>query len=844
MKKLLLFLVLALVSSCSQQPQYSIYLSPDAGMLERLAAKEIRRYVYLCSDTWLPIQQLSDAIALGRGIMLLTPSSKVPNHIQTTFANVLSDTLADQQYRIVTVKQDPLHFVLIRGGDSLGALYGAYRYIETLGVRFYLHGDIVPEEKTDFKIADLDIYGSPQFNLRGVQPFHDFPEGPDWWSLDDYKAVVTQLAKMRMNFLGFHTYPSVPFAGSSKPEPMVWHGTADQVNDDGTVTSAYPVLHFYTGDSTWGYHPTSTQKFKFGAAQLFEVDDYGPEYMRNRTLWPHTPEENIDIFNQFGAWQKDVFHYARRIGVKTCIGTETPLHIPESLQQHLRQQGVNPATERATRMVYEGTFERINRLFPLDYYWFWTPEYWTWQEVPDRDVERTQSDLLAAYQAAENVGASYTLATCGWVLGPPKDRAQFDNVLPKDMPFSCINREVGFTPVDSNFKRLERPAWAISWLEDDPALISPQLWVGRVRRDAVDAHTYGCEGFMGIHWRTQILSPMFAALAQSGWQFGEWRNAGAPGDRDLPVDDFYQDWARAQFGEQAGERLAEVFIKLDGGPLFVRGENERQANLYRTSDWQRGPGAILVNEQPWSEVQKHFDFLNEFKAVESLVSGEENKERYHYWLRTFEFAKQSAYVGCLLGELDTFVENAVEKDEEEGVQFIKEQILPLRQKAATEWGKMVTLLLETVHTPGALGTIANLEQHNLGTLERLTRHDSTLTALMDEPLSPLPFWDEYRGPARLIIPTRRTVVEAGEDFRLTALVLSSEDTENIIFHRRPLAGTSFQSIPFDHLNRSVYQLVVPASEIEGDFEYYVEARTGDTELRYPLSQRNHSVVVW
>ena len=84
------------------------------------------------------------------------------------------------------------------------------------------------------------------------------------------------------------------------------------------------------------------------------------------------------------------------------------------------------------------------------------------------------------------------MATCGWVLGPPSDRTLFDRVLPKETAVSCINREVGKAPVDPMFARIDgRSKWAIPWLEDDPALTSPQLWAGRMRKDAVDALAYG-----------------------------------------------------------------------------------------------------------------------------------------------------------------------------------------------------------------------------------------------------------------------------------------------------------------------------------------------------------------
>ena len=88
---------------------------------------------------------------------------------------------------------------------------------------------------------------------------------------------------------------------------------------------------------------------------------------------------------------------------------------------------------------------------------------------------------------------------------------------------SCINRQVGKSPVEPGFADVTgRPQWAIPWMEDDPNMISPQLWAGRMRRDAFDALRYGCTGLMGIHWRTRVLGPNVAALAQAAWDQSEW----------------------------------------------------------------------------------------------------------------------------------------------------------------------------------------------------------------------------------------------------------------------------------------------------------------------------------
>ena len=130
------------------------------------------------------------------------------------------------------------------------------------------------------------------------------------------------------------------------------------------------------------------------------------------------------------------------------------------------------------------------------------------------------------------------------------------------MPMSCINRGVGTVAVDHSFARITgRPKWAIPWLEDDPGLTSAQLWVGRMRSDAVDAFRYGCTGLLGIHWRTRILGPNTAALAGAAWNHEPWikkpRVSGAlegyvmiPANRDIrgTVDDLlYQTGRRNVF---------------------------------------------------------------------------------------------------------------------------------------------------------------------------------------------------------------------------------------------------------------------------------------------------------
>jgi hypothetical protein len=837
-------------SGCSTDERHlTIGIAPAADPLEVLAAKELRRYWYLTSGQLAEIQAVEEPSATDPDqVILCTEGTPFSLLVEGVVPWAIVNSSGDQGYQVISLGNRGTGGVLVRGASHLGTLYGAYRLIEALGVRFYPDGDVLPEIRKDLRLPFLNLVEAPAFRLRGIQPFHDFPEGPDWWNLDDYKAIIAQLAKMRMNFIGFHTYPSKPFDGAFKPEPMVWIGLEDQVSEGGEVRSAYPVMHFHTGDQTWGYDSMRTSAFHLGGSLLFDRDDYGADYMAGISPWPHRQEENIRIFDQFGRLQRSAFGFARKLGVQTCVGTETPLTLPEPVQAELLRRGMAPDSEDAVRAVYRGIFTRIMKAHSLDYYWFWTPESWTWDEIPDEEVDQTRKDLRIAFEVARELGVPFELATSGWVLGPPKNRAQFDQELPKDIAFSCINREVGFTPVEEGFARVEgRSKWAIPWLEDDPALTAPQLWVGRVRRDARDAIRYGCDGLLGIHWRTRPLGPAFGALAQAGWSVRDWSDA--PGGRDLASDDFYLDWAVAQFGTEAGPAAAGIFTQLDGGPLYQSGQGPRQANLFRPADWAgKGPGGVLVNEKPWSEVEPRFAFVEELAALEPRVKGAAALERFDYWLNLFRYSRQMAKVGCTLGELKAAVDAVQKESSPEQIRsVVVQQILPIRERAAREWSEMVNLLLRYVSTTGGMGTIANLEQHNLANLKRLTEYDGLLEKLMGEPPPKLELESHYQGPDRLFLPTRRGTLERGEDLRLEAVVLSQDRPGKVVLHWRPLGDGNFSEEDFTSEERGVYRIILESARFgDSDIEYFVEAKMDGSVLVAPPSApvSGQTVLVW
>ncbi len=774
----------------------------------QLAAREIQRYVYLRTATSLPI---TTNAASGRSIVLRTDS-----------------TLGQEQYRFKRVGK----VLTLSGGSELAVLYGAYAYAEKMGVRFYLHGDVLPDAQVPFSIPDLDETRAPAFETRGILPFHDFPEGPDLWSTDDYKAVLAQMVKLRMNFFGLHTYTECGWGS----EPTTWLGLPSDVKNNGDPLFSYASHYFSTAREASGHQPRRVEEMLFGGSLLLESDPWGPPVMAGLMPQGKTLEEKNQVFIRAAAMLREVFSYAHRFGIKTCVGTEIPLTdpvrlLPHELREHLKEKGLSVADRATLKELYKGTFLRATLAYPLDYYWLWTPESWR-SPRPEAETQASLSDLQIAVEAAREVKAPFTLATAGWVLGPASDRAMFDRLLPKEMPFAALNLELGTVPVDEGFARLkDRPGWAIPWMEDDLSMSSPELWVGRIRRDAYDAHRHGCRGLIGIHWRTEEVGPMAAGLAQAQWQVPEADPSPTNAARYLDTWDFYLDWARHQFGEEAAQDAAKIFSRIDG---------------YLPTPAPECPGGIMVNRTPWKAVQDRYAFVDELAALRPRIRGVGNAARFERWIKSFEYLRAIGRVACARGQLDQAMEDMNKlSDPLRRRAFAETEVLSLRIRLMEDWGRMITLCLETADTWGSIGHVLTHEMFNRGTLALLEGHDSAIEKALGVRLpATVQASKAYQGGPRLIVPGRRSVTETGEELSLKVIVLDNRPPKSASLHWRRMGQGRWHSLPLRLVERAVYTVMLPAAGAES-LEYYIEADTvGGAKLRWPATapKLNQTVV--
>ena len=327
-------LLLLIATSCSSAAHVRIVAYRDPEL--EFAAREARRYIRLTTGAHAALVKVDDLAVL-------------PSHDEAVVISTKDGLPADLAADLPALAMSGHHSmraspttVLAVGADRTGVLYAAYELAQQLGIVFALHGDILPDAtkalplarcasaplSTCVRMRSIDL--SPEFAHRGLQPFHDFTSGPDWWSASMYKHVLANIAKLKMNFIGLHTYPFGPNAtpggytniATGKNEPTVWVGPPEGLTADGSVKPAYAYKTSYanTGREEWNMSAVATTNFSCGAAQLFESDCYGSPVQRGACPWPAAGTAAAGVFEATSTLLSDAFAFADRVDVDTCVG--------------------------------------------------------------------------------------------------------------------------------------------------------------------------------------------------------------------------------------------------------------------------------------------------------------------------------------------------------------------------------------------------------------------------------------------------------------------------------------------------------------------------------------------
>jgi hypothetical protein len=449
-------------------------------------------------------------------------------------------------------------------------------------------------------------------------------------------------------------------------------------------------------------------------------------------------------------------------------------------------------------------------------------------------IDAITGDMRLAFEAAEEVDAPFRIAVGGWIVGTADAPAEFDEVLPSGVPFFSLWDEAdGMEEI-----RADRVRYPATWLEEDWGLAQPQLELRRLHADVSAALTKSCDGITAKHWRTRILNASLAALQDLTWVRGTTSGGFGPPsvemDRDEWIEARYLDWASRQFGEEAAPEIAAIFARLD------RAGEDGANSIPRPLGWDTddedssnsSPVAIMPadNGRSWEEAQDDYAFVGELETLRDDVVGPGNRERYDYWLASFQVLR-------LMGEYSyelTAFESAMEEDD-------WEEALETRRRMARLWERIMSLQARKATNSSDLGEIVHLDTLNWGQLmER--RWDVPLQEglgrSLPEDANPS---REYSGPARVVVTPARNVADRGESLTIEALVLG--DPSRVTLTHRPMGRGDEETLEMSHVARGVWTTTLgPLTE---DIEYRVEAETPSGTVVWPATAPEipHTVVV-
>jgi hypothetical protein len=846
---------------------------------ELLAAKEVRRYIFLRTGT-APALAAADSYSNlpdGDVIVVSNGSRTIIAELKQHYGNVDPPSSGNRKgYLIKSIRKDGREILVIAGADTATTLNAAYRFAELLGCYFNLAGDVIPDQRLPFplKIGHYDEKSLPWFELRGNLPFHNFLAGPDFWSAADYRSFLTQQAKMGMNFFGLHHYPERGEPTSLEgPEPHVWIGHKNDINADGTIKEAGAYTTFWastfrTADNSWSGTPVKTTDFSDGADRLFAYDAMASDAIGLRE--PTTPAEKAAVLNNVGFLLRDAFTHAKRLGIKTAIGIEAPLafepgnpaitpegdpaHIitrdwirtcPPHVRARMRDaHGFTIPTSRGrnneafAKALYEGIFTRIVKTHPLDYFWVWTYEMWSYGgHAPSRDQkEAVADDYKYAQQVMTQMNTPFQLATFGWKVGSSGgdgDELEFHDDLPLEVPFGTLwDNAQGMWAVLPTGRR----GWSSCWYEEDWGLIQPQLRsLGVYNEVAHGLLNGGVQALIAKHWRVKSVSQASAAHAQLSWDnkapvagtlltlddaankfpvFDIWETpvANQPPEFAEWITKHYQDWAKANFGPEHATEIGNLLAMADrlGEPTFT-GEGLR-GSIPRSSRFLPSALNELEDDDPRSVTDPKFldaiHVYTEFCSYKDRIVGTGNRDRYMYWYHFFQGQIE-------LCKMAIYRQHYAESDGTN--EAMKERIL-------SSWSKLMTHEIQRVRNVSELGVIAQLHQ---STLTDAIRKDLRIA----DPIS-----TTYKGDNAVRAMPEVSQIYSDETFEQTVIFLGNGGITNPRMHYREIGSSgAFSTVALTWINNGSHVMKASLANPGFDFEYFVTGAVGGQTVTYPVT---------
>ena len=527
-----------------------IVIGKPATPIEQYAAKELQRYLYLVSGRLLEITSGATEIRLPSFVIGQTHNNRIIKKLISAGKLKLSNADPGAQgYVLKKINVSGWPAIIIGGSDEIGCLYGVYGLLaDYYHIGFFLGGDVLPESKSQLKWVEVDERKSPAMEIRGFLPWTNFPQSATVYSWEDWRFIIDQMAKMRLNFIHIHNYNG-ELGHNEMYHNFTYRG----------FTSRVWMPTARTGHK-WACPGWDVNKYLFGASDLFDDYDFGADCaLHNENL------TNEEVFRKSASLFQKVIAYAHSRGVRIGLGLDIDLIPPE---YKAKADDPEVITARVNQLASE---------YPdLDYLLCFQSEsvgknsefYQTWRRIFTGFFERIKSQMPQT-----------RVAVSGWGLEPKSVESLPGDVICAPIAHYADSCESGAIYGDREY-------WGCPWLERDfnsseyyyPYNLNLSNTIAAYHRRASNMR-----GFYCLTWRlTDAIDPKIYYISKASWD-----------DRDKYASSnaVYHEYASMCYGTDAADEIAGIinqneplasdFGECRATPPFSRNEGKFLFNISR-----------------------------------------------------------------------------------------------------------------------------------------------------------------------------------------------------------------------------------------------------------------------
>ena len=260
--------------AASGQARAAIVLGDSAGESVRFAAAELQKYFRAMSGAEIAVVAAGQTASrpAGESWILVGAPGQNPLVQQALHSCALAfDGLSGDAFVLKTCLLGQRPVVVAGGNGDAATLYSVFELAERMGVTFRLTGDIVPERCSSLSIPALDLRRQPALGRRGFLLEASHHPSITMLSYQDYRRLLDQMAKMKLNFLEFWWFAYQPWLKYS------YRGESKLIGDMSDKNSGF-LNSLYEGYGSRTTDDVSIGKDKFPRRHLAppELSDVEP----------------------------------------------------------------------------------------------------------------------------------------------------------------------------------------------------------------------------------------------------------------------------------------------------------------------------------------------------------------------------------------------------------------------------------------------------------------------------------------------------------------------------------------------------------------------------------------